>query len=277
LFDKKRNYGKNIQIKIHTLFIPFIVWETFYAIFEYVGYLAAPRYFQKISDWSLWSVVASILGIGKNGLFYVPLWFVRALFLINILYPVFNWLKENINEKILLIIALIVWIVPGESFNSRIRHEIAFSILGIVLAKDKALLVKLDKILGKKTYIFAIFVGTYIITSVFHEIYYIHQIGVLLYMVAIYLISKKLVQKSKIVMISERLIKYSFIVYVLHAKLLSIIQNIVVKCIIQTQIVLFFEYVILPIIVTGICIVFGIGLYKISPKMFGFLTGGRSE
>lgn len=69
--------------------------------------------------------------------------------------------------------------------------------------------------------------------------------------------------------------KYSFMIYVLHGKMITIIQNICVRLFPQNAVILAAEFIIFPILVITITIKIATALNKILPSLYHFLIGGR--
>lgn len=80
-YYEQQSYRQMIVKKIHTLFIPFIIWNV-------VGALCLLPFDNKIIGTDILSVIQNLFGSH----WYGPLWYVRDLMIVMMLYPVYGWL-----------------------------------------------------------------------------------------------------------------------------------------------------------------------------------------
>ena len=96
LFSKPFEWKNNIIKRSRSLLLPFLFWSTFYIAFEFVGHLIYPPAFGDVSSWGASDFVRAEFGTPfVVGPVYVPLWFLRDLFILNLVAPAFLWLLKN--------------------------------------------------------------------------------------------------------------------------------------------------------------------------------------
>ena len=101
-----------------------------------------------------------------------------------------------------------------------------------------------------------------------------NRVATLFFIVAILI---WLSQCKRIHRILNKLMPYSFAIYVMHGKLISVLQIILIKMIPQNSFVLMIEYFFVPFIVVVLCFLGTIILRRISPVFFSIAMGNRFE
>ena len=91
LYKKSFKWKENIKKKIKQIMIPYLIfntfWILFYVVVQHIPVLS--NYFSNpdtiVADWSIIDWLEAYLGFQDNYPICYPLWFLRALFVLNIL------------------------------------------------------------------------------------------------------------------------------------------------------------------------------------------------
>lgn len=275
LFSKERDWVKNIKNKTKTLLIPYLFWELFYVLFEMVGHVLRPTIFENVLAWTITDWCRAIFGgfpILSSMPLYIPLWFVRNLFIINLLYALLCHIKK-MPTAVIYAIAVAVWLLPIP-IELLARETISFILIGIGLAKDNGLAKWLRSM--KPGFIIPL-CGIAFCGAAFCDLLWcgdaIYRMAVLVLVVGVYWICSKLTKREYICQWAETMIPYSFPIYVLHGKILSILQNLTVAAFPQAGGGILLGYFLLPAVVVVVCILIAAFARRFTPKLFAFSMG----
>lgn len=98
-------YKENIKKKVKTLLLPYLLWILIYVMLEVVGNKVLPASFSDVTKWSGVDWIKNLVGIPFiESPIYIPLWFVRDLFVLNLMAPVFDLVINRVPYCITLII-----------------------------------------------------------------------------------------------------------------------------------------------------------------------------
>ena len=98
-------YKENIKKKVKTLLLPYLLWILIYVMLEVVGNKVLPTAFSDVTKWSGVDWIKNLVGIPfVEPPIYSPLWFVRDLFVLNLIAPVFELIINRTPHYITLII-----------------------------------------------------------------------------------------------------------------------------------------------------------------------------
>lgn len=283
------SYFDAIKKKFKSLLIPFVIWNFVYLIFEIIGHSIMPDAFEDIAKWTLKDFCLNFFGIPfVQSSLYGPLWFVRELLILFLIYPLIVLCVKHIPTVVLCIVFVMTLVTNMPDFYANgyyLKSSIPFFSLGLWIAmnQDSERKNKLTLICSKKEIVIgATFIA--IVLSYVRQLYehtdmmksVLEYLSVFLFLPMIFWFGKYVEKTggalSKLfLMISQ----YSFMIFVLHGKLLSIIQILCTRMIVQNNLILCVEYILLPMIVITIVILVSKFLSKRVPNMYRFLTGGR--
>lgn len=291
---QKYGYKNMLLKKIKTLLIPYIIWNVFYMLIEFAGHFVLPGAFADLTKGSVIDLLVNILGIPFiKPPIYNPLWFIRSLFLIFLILPIINYIVKNIwGEVTLIIISLILMFVNIPVFYNNgffLNRSVPFFIIGLLVAMNEEKI----KSAYQKTYKYIIGVAglaivlTYIdgylyylakisLPNKFDAVYHIFDMVTICIMIfVIYMLVKMKRENDNFKRLLIYISGYSFMIYVLHGKVISILQVLSIKLLTQNILSIFLEILIFPVIavVVNICIAYLCRKYI--PKVYCFITGGR--
>lgn len=270
LASRPFSYLNNLKTKCRTLLLPYAFWIGLWILVHEIGY----RFFGSpfidcfswgFSDW--WGAV-----IGDPLPITATFWFVRNLFVLNIIAPLFLYFGRKL-PAVSVAGAVLLLYVPADSST---RQTVSFFMLGIVLGFHSALLLKAKQIPGKAIFLLVIvcLFLPYIIST---ETYSIYQIIVLFSSVGLYALFYKYSDSFPAQFNSTFVIifRYSFFIFATHTKLLGLLQMIASAVLPNKVFILILDYFLLPCITIPICCLCATGIKRIAPRFYGLITGGR--
>lgn len=266
LFRKEIVWKENLKKKIFRLAVPFLIWSCFWILIEAVGYIVMPDKFENVFSWSVSNWFLKIIGIP----FYVsplyrPLWYVRDLFLLSVIAPFFQKPLKRF-PTLFAIIAIGVWFLP---LSNSLREAITFFILGGVIATQ-------TKVLGlirRNCTILVLFLSLALgvgLSFLYND--YCYRLSILFMVFAVYIGCVSMSCYSIFRRICSCLIPYSFAIYVLHGKLLSIIQILYTRKF-ASNASTYLGYFILPFLVFWVCYFIALLFKKVGLKLFTVSMG----
>ncbi|WP_369695218.1 acyltransferase family protein [Phocaeicola plebeius] len=253
------SYITMIRNKIKSLFIPFIIWNIWGAFILLL--------YNKESIGSFIEFINSLFMSNWNA----PLWYIRDLMLIMLLYPIYGWLfvRKNKLFAILFLFILILYWKPADM--TIISSEgLFFFMLG-------GLLYEYQSILNKRVSIFILIPTTFIwfTLSIYHDVCLeYHAIHKLLYFIGLFSfwgIIKYIPQKHWLF----KLTQYSFLIYVMHIYIMKVLKNTVARFFFGNDIAATITYIVLPFVVATIIIIIGNLWRNFYYNSYKIATGGR--
>ena len=272
LFMQKRNYCDVIKKRIRQILIPFLLWPTIILIL----YLSFN--YKNIRSYDFIDYLDAYLGIfNRKGMLLPHFWFLRDLFILTLLYPIFS--KNKVLDFIVFGFAIIWWL-SGKSFIIG-YNSLFYYMLGYFAAKYN-----FSWYVNKtyKTVIFLIFsllltVVGIIITYLWKDIILIQNI-IILSLCTLYII----IANYSNGMVTEKIKKYSFWIYCIHLPILMTffikLENkifISVANSIVRGVVIISCYYMIPIVTIALAILSADFLQRFVPIMYGLLNGNRRK
>lgn len=273
LFRSEQRYGTVLKKKIRTLLLPYLIWNTFWvAVFVVLQSLPfTTAYFSGNNTPILQSSVKEWLGlygIGQSFPHCHPLWFVRDLMVMVLIFPV---IKKVVNRfpGTMLCIGILLTIFPFSFYG---KTALAWFLMGAAIVKMQIHMTALDKISTTKMSavyfagaLAAFLVDIGAVRSVFT------LIGVLFWV----RISREIYVRGNIRKGFLWLSQWTFMIYVLHELTLTSIRKVCLRLLPTSPVNLLLEYLLIPISVMTGCILTGIILKKCMPGLYSFVTGER--
>lgn len=292
--ERTGNYGNMMKKKAKSLLIPYFIWNIFYMLMEVVGYYIMPSAFDDISHESMIMLLIKMIGIPFiKGPIYEPLWFINSLFMFFCFLPVINFVVKKLPGFYIIIIDLLlmsIYVPLLYSDGYFINRSIPFFILGLYLAENKNKIFRIFNNIYKYRYILLLIFGfaTYIIAyvkSINSDIHSVYRVGMTCHVItmtiimglctSIFLIIRDISKIQIIRQILNCLSEYSFMIYVMHGKILSILQILFSRLLKQNGIIVILEYLLLPIIVILINIIIAFFMKRHLNKVYAVIVGKR--
>ena len=270
LFIKDFNWLDNMKKKCRTLLVPFLIWNTFWLLFDIIGSLVLPDYFSSVPLTNFPELIKAFFGTPfDDSPYYVPLWFVRDLFLLNTVAPL---IKKAIDRlpvwATAVMLAACFFLLPYRLWY-KFGQSVTFFMLGGLLARKN-----FSFNFGKYAKITAIICTVLVVASAFLPALdrksFLWRLPLLLAFAAICIVLAFCDFKK-----AAALLTFSFPIYVLHGKILSVVQILYTKLIAQNTLTVTLGYFILPLAVVLICISAAVLLRKLLPLPYRIATGER--
>ncbi len=283
-------HWQRIRKRARTLLLPYFIWSMIGLLIAvllanwtvtrdvvYNSHLQPSD--KKFGDYSIAEWVSAILWPTS-----FQLWFLRCLFMYNMLYP---WLLKGVSKapKIIFAIFGFLWLSTFGVILLEGEGLLFFS-LGIWLCKShkdvefkpKWLNLPIAVLLfvviaGFKTWL--AFDVKYINASRFFMFSFLHKVTILLGLLVVWFGCNELVNYLMGKHWFVKLSSFSFIIYALHVPLITYLIDPffgIIEIIPYYRIITFF---VLPILVILFCMLTGWVLRKTMPKVYSVLTGGR--
>lgn len=270
LFSKPFAWKKNIVKKIKSLLAPYLFWSIFYVLFEVVGHMVFPAAFDGVGSWGCAEWFKAVFGIPfYSAPIYAPLWFLRNLFILNLIAPVFLLLLK-VAPILILAVGGVIWFGP---FSSEIRESITFFLLGGYIALHKRSISKKTTIVVLLLLTAAVALLQLLVPEASTD--YAHRVIILFDLYVVFSVSRVLVKRRSVNKTIEWLSRYTFPVYVMHGKQLTIFQNIAVRVVPQTAAIVVAEYALLPVFCISVAIFEARLFFKLMPRLYSVVMGKR--
>lgn len=127
LFRKQRNYKETIKDKLKTILVPYFIWNTFWILVFVIlqNFTVTSKFFSAGKTLIMQSSCIEWLemygiGIGMPYPKNYPLWFLRDLMVMMLIYPIIAYIADK-TPKLLFTVACILLLVPiGFPFKAAI-------------------------------------------------------------------------------------------------------------------------------------------------------------
>lgn len=281
-FLSKKNYNQKIITRIHTLLIPYILWNLLLLLLYIIAYIAGfPQNIngRNITEYNLIDYIRLFWDRGSydKGNFVpllCPLWYIRNILIMSILSPIFYYIIKSLRELFLLAIAA-WWMMTYH--NAFIPQTILFFCLGAYFSiwrinplefiiKNKLICLTLFIIFAVGDIVSHIAVGTPINLQ-------IHRLSLIFNIPALFLLADYCVQHGY----SNKLLpNAAFIVFCVHYPIVVILRKF---CIAQFSNASDFVHIMLYFLCVIISTLLSLGFYllldKYLPNTKRILSGNR--
>ncbi len=283
LYRKKYLWGNNIRRKCFSLLIPYVLlntfWIVFYGICQKITFSKA--FFSQsntiIANWKLLDWVKAYLGSPQNSypLLYT-LWFVRDLFVLNLLANVFLWfIKKTKRFSIIFFITLWLLCKNTQIFFLDIQAVCFWGIGCWFVFNRKLSMFDKYKFIPVCLVYFVLIIVTVCLKNNKNLIFLIiNRLCSIIGMIFFYRFTTTIRSsffREKLLLIS----KYSFAIYIFHEMNLSMLKKICIKLFPVLPIFQLLEYVFIPVVIFCGCLLFSVILNRKFPKIYNIIIGGR--
>lgn len=261
------DYKKNLEKKIRSLFIPYIVFILIYAIVSCLGSLVLPGFFDDFRTFTAYDWLKHLVGIPfvSGPEYYGPLWFVRELIIFNLLSFFLVPIIKKIPGFIIIPAVTVFYFLPIPQLA---RYSIAFFVLGMYFGFKKRI-----PVLCNSIYILILLI-TVFATSTLFEGTISWKIAVLLMTVLVLSVSEKLAANDSIKHVAAIAISFSFPIYLLHEYPMTTLMRLLAMAHISVPAAIT-AFFIAPILIIFICVIVIVLWKRLSPKSYSLCTGGR--
>lgn len=291
LYKKEFSYIDNLKKKIKTLMIPYVmcntIWIVIFLILQNLSFTSV--YFTSannlISNWDIieWFNRYFYFNINESTIMYpfvFPLWFIRDLFIMNILSLIIKFLVDKLKFLFLIIILFIwcfnIWIPNEYNLIYLNIQSVVFFTLGYYFVKYNISFENLNRINCLYLGIVYIFILGINIALFYLNVRLdgIHRISILIGVLfwlrfSSYIVNSNL--KNKLMWFQQSIM----MIYLFHEFTLTMIRKILTKVLPQTIIIQLFEYIGAVVITIIITILLDRIIKKYFSNFYKIIVGGR--
>ncbi len=282
LFRKEEPFARIVRKKTRSLLVPYLLWNgmavAFYAAAQALP-LARDYFTNPANDFRSFGLLQWVDAFA--GLFtsrapfpiVYPLWFIRDLFILSLLSPVFRKLAGA--APVLLLGALgLLW-----AFDLDIMilstEALLFFTLGLYAARWKPGLAAMDAIrLADLGLLWAAVIALELFP--FAGMPPVHKLNVILGALFFLRLSWWLVRSDGLYRLLARLEGYAFFVYAFHEPLMTICKKVGARVIPMRGGWVLLHYFLVTAIVIAVSLACGVLLKRLLPAPYALLTGGRA-
>lgn len=273
LFGSEQRYGDVIKKKVKTLLLPYLIWNTFWiVVFIILQSLPFTTVYFSGNNTPILQCTPKewfgLYGIGQDYPQCYPLWFVRDLMVMMLFFPAIKIIVDR-RPKIMMCLGIILTVFPFSFYG---KTALAWFLIGAAVAKMQIRITLWDRIPMLKlsiVYIVSALVTLRLDISALRSIFAF--LGIIFWI----RVSKEIYHnesiRSKFLWMSQ----WTFMIYVLHELTLSSIRKVCLRLLPTVSWVLFIEYLMIPLFVIVGCVIAGLILKKIMPRLYIVSTGER--
>jgi surface polysaccharide O-acyltransferase-like enzyme len=283
LYSKEKYFIIVLKKKCKTILLPYIIWQFIYLWWVFIVQnnpiresfaQAEDRLLNYgILDWlqAFFGNFTKDPGLARTPYNY-PLWFLRDLFILDVLFIPLKRLIDKFPFGILTIAALLwisdtqLWVVSPEA--------LLYFILGYYIVKYSISEKMVDTIRF-------IDIGIIYSFTVISELFFtdtfiaIHKFNIIIGVLFFIKVSLYFIENSKVYNKLVWLGKYEFIIFAFHAWVLQYVIKVMYILIPMKNALILLEYFSAVLVTIVLCIISGVVLEKIMPKVYKIVTGGR--
>lgn len=283
LYINEKEYLFVLKKKCKTILLPYFLWHILLigiyfavSVLPYTKQFFSPK--KPVPSWELMDWLKAFFGdydkenYPINAPFVYQFWFLRDLFILNILFVIIKKLGDKFPLGTL-VLFFIFW-----TNNIRIYvvspEALIFFTLGCYVVKYKLNIKNIDQI---KMMDFSVIYCITIIMEYFfiQNMPVLHKINIIIGCIFFVKISQYFIKNVRLYNILAWLEKYQFIVYAVHGIIIPQLLKIYIRIIPLNGIFILLGYFFMILFGVFISLVFGIILKKLFPTIYGILTGGR--
>ena len=207
-----------------------------------------------------------------------PLWFVRNLFLLNLVAPVFLWVCKKCRiVSAVLFIALWLFVESTHVFFMDIQ-SVCFWGLGCFFAVSGISLSSLDryKVFWAVSYPVLVIASCLMRESPEYPAMIVQRTCFLVG-IAFWFVFTTNIKGEKMRRIILFISGYSFGIYLFHEMNLFILRKLLTKALPHTSFVAAVLYLGMPVVIISFCLLLCRLLERFTPRLYALITGGRSK
>ena len=284
LYRKQFSWKKNITKKIRSLLFPYFILNALWIFIFFVAQkIPSTRSFfatseNIIANWSFADWIANFFGSPSSSYpILYPLWFIRDLFVLNLLSFVFDWIVKKFGH-ISFAIFLLVWLFLYSTHIFFLNvQSLCFWGIGCYFARQRISISVLDKykVIIAIAYPCLSIITYFLLDNSGIWALFIYRLCSLVGIAFWFVCTTKIKGKFKTIILF--ISKYSFCIYLFHEMNLTILRKIIAKFVPQTPFVAVFFYFVIPVIIIALCVLLSWLLEKYTPKVYKIISGGRSR
>lgn len=280
----RKIYFNKIRKRIHTLLVPYLIWNTLTIIF-FLSIQSVPAFadyfsgrFTPISEYTISSYINAFLGITTNPISY-QLWFIRDLMILVVISPVIWIIATRIPLMGALILSSLWMLDPAQIKYINLSYTaILFFYLGCCLACRDYDIKWIDRQGAKllAVYLAITIMAAYTITSGIFTSKLIIYLSFIPGILSAWYLAGRAANIKGIANDLTWLSSFAFFVYAAHEPTLTFLRKIVFKLVNPADApMILIVYMLIPIADVAITISAGYILKHATPRVYALMTGSR--
>lgn len=280
LYRKQFSWLENVKKKAKTLLAPYFLINTIWIIFFIIcGEFSLFDSFKftdhyNYSDWHINDVLnAYCFNNFEDMPIAYPLWFLRNLFVLNVLAIIIKQVIDRF-PVIMFLVLLGLWLLPPVFLGFYMKQSICFWCFGYYIVRYN---VSLDYFDNKKLMLLCLYPAVIYLEFMFSASawYFFFHYAECMIGVAFWFSLATNISNARLKKILLYLASFNICVYFFHEPAVSIIREFIIRMFPQTAFVQVAEYVLLSFILAFIAIIIGVIIKKICPSGYSIITGNR--
>ena len=272
LFRKAFSWKENMAKKCRSLAAPYLLlntlWILFYLICQSLPVVSGFFTQSRIASWGLLDWLDAYTGFRSGGPMVYHLWFLRDLFLMNLIAPAIGALTKKFpTASAALVLALYLLRAKTRYFGITIEAICFFTLGGCLVSWD----VHLDSI--KKKWPLAIAYALLVPAALLTDAPVVKKLCIL-FGVAFWLVCATDLVPGRFL---QWLMPFSLDIYLFHQMTMTIFFKLVNKLVYPTPAAQLVEYLGMPFVMFAFCTGLAVLLRKFLPKTYSLLTGNRGR
>lgn len=278
LYAKPFNWLHNIGRKARTLLLPFLIWNSLWILAFFIAqsipffqpYFAGDEHL--VAGFGPLEWLQAYFPLKSDEVFCPPLWFLSDLFRLNLLAGALGWLCKKL-PALTLAVTGCLWLLDIEIYLVR-NEALLFFVLGCFISQHGLRAESLDRLRWLD-------LGVVYAAGIALELWMgqswplLHKVNILVGCIFFIKLSKALAQKTSPTGVFARLAQYSFIIYVAHEYTQTLLKKLALIYLPREAWVFLLTYLLLPLLVIGLCLLLGFVLRRFLPPVYRVVTGSR--
>lgn len=289
LYRKDFTWSDNIIKKIKTLFIPYVIlntfWICFYFMAQHIG--AVSIYFSNpdniIAEWNWTDYINAYLGFipQNDALSYYPmlypLWFIRDLMFLNIVALLLKRIIDMFPKIIFVFLVVLLLFNIQTHIFCLSQSSLVYFCFGYYFVKMDLHLSDIDKLNPMLTVcLYGVIIFLDCLTQNMSWHYLMRTISIIIGIIFFYQFTTNIADsgfKNKVLWLSG----FSFPIYLFHEMSLTVTKKLLARLLPTGPVYQILMYFAIPVIIFIYCIILSNILNKCVPKFYYVLVGGRNK
>ena len=271
LFRKPFTWKENMRKKCRSLAVPYVLLNTLWILFYILSQSipATAVFFSKVRilDWGPREWLDGYFGTRSGGPMVYHLWFLRDLFVMNLVAPIIGYLTKKA-PKLTAAGVLALYLLPKTRYLTITTEAICFFTLGACAVREN---LHLEDVKGK--WILAVLYWALVLAAALAENVLLKKLCILTG-VAFWLVCATDLEPGRFL---RWLMPFSLDIYLFHQMTMIIFFKLVNKLVPPTTLAQLAEYLGMPFVMFAFCIGLSLFLRRFLPRTYSLLTGVRQK
>lgn len=271
LFWKPFTWKENMRKKCRSLAVPYLLlntlWILFYILCQSIPATAAFFSKERILDWGPGEWLDGYFGTRSGGPMVYHLWFLRDLFVMNLVAPIIGDLTKKA-PKLTAAGVLALYLLPKTRYLTITTEAICFFTLGACAVREN---LHLENIKWK--WPLAVLYWALVLAAALTENLLLKKLCTLMG-VAFWLVCATDFEPGRFL---RWLMPFSLDIYLFHQMTMIIFFKLVNKLVPPTTLAQVAEYLGMPFVMFAFCIGLSLFLRRFLPRTYSLLTGARQK